>query len=437
MSATQPDYPSYRVDMNVSNATNGWVLGVSTLGHSTTLRATPSVGAILAEMKTTDGNSRFISSQIGRGRNDEFGQIQAGTATIILDNGDGAFSPNNPGSPYYPYVLPRRQIMVSARYATSGAWQPLYYGYVDSIKPVDNGPLDGNVQLGCSDWLGRAAGALITYTGVQELDTVRFANLVAQIGSDNLPTAVVGPPNNTENVMALAYAGVAGLGALQQITDATRGMIYHARDGTIAYRTRHGKFTSVGPFHAGGYLFDQVGLNAAANVCPYQEPLDYDLTLQYLYNNVIVTPANNIPVTVGDGFSQTFYGRVDLPLSLPLLDPARATTLATTLCTRYKTPLPRVHSLVIDGDAWANGGRTPLWDTLFQMELGDTVRVVKRQPASLSIDRTMFIEHIQHDIKAGNAGHTITLQLSDYVQSGPRPWILGTSQLGVNTNFAY
>jgi hypothetical protein len=65
------------------------------------------------------------------------------------------------------------------------------------------------------------------------------------------------------------------------------------------------------------------------------------------------------------------------------------------------------------------------------------VRVVKRQPANVSIDRMMFVEHIQHDIKADNGGHTITLQLSDYAQAGPPPWILAQSQLGVDAWFSY
>jgi hypothetical protein len=121
---------------------------------------------------------------------------------------------------------------------------------------------------------------------------------------------------------------------------------------------------------------------------------------------------------------------------VPLLPGVRSLDLAAYLLAGYKDPYPRVHSIDIDGDAWVDGGRTPLWDTLFAIEIGDTVRVVKRQPGNLSIDRTMFVEGVKHSIVAKQS-HTITLQLSDRQQAGPAPWVLGSSQLGVNTVLAY
>ncbi|MFG3180050.1 hypothetical protein ACGFZC_34030 [[Kitasatospora] papulosa] len=64
---------------------------------------------------------------VTRGASDELSETQPGTATMTLDNQDGALTPGNPSSPFYPYVRKNAPIRVSiAHYpARSGAspWQ--------------------------------------------------------------------------------------------------------------------------------------------------------------------------------------------------------------------------------------------------------------------------------------------------------------------------
>jgi hypothetical protein len=99
-------------------------------------------------------SNRLVSCQITRGRTDELGTMQVGQMTLVLDNGDGAFSPDNPASPYAGYLVPGRKMQIAARFDTATAWNPLFTGYIDSIRPEDNGPLDSNVIIQCVDWLG-------------------------------------------------------------------------------------------------------------------------------------------------------------------------------------------------------------------------------------------------------------------------------------------
>ncbi|WP_318203030.1 LamG-like jellyroll fold domain-containing protein [Streptomyces sp. SCL15-4] len=51
---------------------------------------------------------------ITRGAADELAETQPGTATVILDNSDGRFTPGNTASPYYPYVRRNAPIRISA-----------------------------------------------------------------------------------------------------------------------------------------------------------------------------------------------------------------------------------------------------------------------------------------------------------------------------------
>ncbi|MFJ3704867.1 MULTISPECIES: LamG-like jellyroll fold domain-containing protein [unclassified Streptomyces] len=64
----------------------------------------------------TDITNRVDQDQgvtITRGASDELSETQPGTATLTLDNQDGALTPGNPNSPYFPYVRKNAPIRVS------------------------------------------------------------------------------------------------------------------------------------------------------------------------------------------------------------------------------------------------------------------------------------------------------------------------------------
>lgn len=423
------------VEMNITNAGAGWILGTSHLGHSTTLQGVPNNLPMAAV-------SGLLSASIKRGRNDESGAMETGTATIIMDNKNGQFSPDYGSSLNYPNVLPRRKVRISAKYAANAPWTPIYTGYIDSIKPVDNGPMDGNAQITCTDWLGKAARTTLNVgTYVSVTDYFRFLALVEAVGDDGWPV-VYTVATSPENVQQATYMGVTAISALQDLGQTTRAAIFQSRDGNIVYQSRYDRWQNPGTFND-SYVFDQPGLNTALTpqVIPYTpDGFDYDLNTQNLYNEVIVN-ASSVPVetegpqTASDTASQDYFGKLSLSLDLPLLDATRAACLADSLLQAYRTPRARLHSLVIDGDTSPEG--RPFWDALFGLELGNTVHVVKREPAHVSVDRLMFIEGIQHDILPDLGGHTVTLQLSDQRQWSAPGWRLGHTPLGTGTYLIY
>jgi hypothetical protein len=422
--------PNYRLSLNVTTNTTGWMLGVSALTGGTVLHTATSTTAGLTVVPY------LLSATMSRGRTDELGSIQAGTATFVVSNSDGRYSPLNAASPYYPNLVPRRQIALEAQFGT-GPWYPLWYGYVESYKPVDVGAVDSNVTITCADWLSKAATCYLNAARPAETDQARFQWICSIVGTDTLTPVVIGPAANTEMMEPITYANVAASQALQDLTTATRGVIYVDRTGVPTYRTRFGKFSARGNFYNSGYVFDQFGVHNTANVVPYLQPLDYDMTLLNLYNDIQVTGYDNIMQEAQDSASQTRYGLFTLSLSLPQLDPARSLTLAQWLLSLYKTPAVKVHSITVDGDAWLANNTVAPWNILFQLELGDTVQVLKTQPASASLNKLLFVEKVTHTIAADLAGHQVALQLSDTAQAGTPPWILGTSTLATSTIFAY
>lgn len=60
---------------------------------------------------------RGLSTQ--RGAQRELQRVEAGTATLVLDNRDGRFTPFKVSSPYYPNVLPMRRIRINAQFGIS------------------------------------------------------------------------------------------------------------------------------------------------------------------------------------------------------------------------------------------------------------------------------------------------------------------------------
>ena len=92
----------------------------------------------------TDITNRVDQGQgvtITRGASDELSETQPGTATMTLDNLDGALTPGNPNSPYYPYVRKNAPVRVSVAYypaKTGAAPYPLSM----LVDDFDNGVVD-------------------------------------------------------------------------------------------------------------------------------------------------------------------------------------------------------------------------------------------------------------------------------------------------------
>jgi len=52
--------------------------------------------------------------KIRRGRQRELDRVEPGSVVMLLDDPDGELDPDNPDSPYFPDVVPRRRINVGA-----------------------------------------------------------------------------------------------------------------------------------------------------------------------------------------------------------------------------------------------------------------------------------------------------------------------------------
>ena len=96
-----------------------------------------------------DVTEYVISLSTRRGRSDALGRIEAGSATITLDNSDRRFDPTYSASPYAPNVLPMRKVQIRAVYSATTYY--LFTGYIESWPPDWPGGLDATTTISCVD----------------------------------------------------------------------------------------------------------------------------------------------------------------------------------------------------------------------------------------------------------------------------------------------
>jgi hypothetical protein len=77
---------------------------------------------------------RVRSWTIDRGRPNEFAKTGTGTATVTIVDLDGLFDPTNATSPYYPNVLPGKQVAISLFNPVSDTWHIRFRGFVEAWR---------------------------------------------------------------------------------------------------------------------------------------------------------------------------------------------------------------------------------------------------------------------------------------------------------------
>lgn len=122
------------------------------------------------------------SASIRRGRSHELDRVEAGTATVLLDNRDGRFDPANALSPYWPNVLPMRQVRIRATW--EGVGYILFRGYIESWPQswASGGVGDATVTLQAVDGFKPFALATLNGTFASGLSGDRIAAVLSAIG---------------------------------------------------------------------------------------------------------------------------------------------------------------------------------------------------------------------------------------------------------------
>lgn len=99
----------------------------------------------------TDGIERLrvLSTHSKVGRPAEMQHVDAGTATYLVDNRDGAFNPQNTAGLYYPYV--KNGVLFQELHTWAGTTYPVFTGFVDDFDLREDELGNPQVQISCTD----------------------------------------------------------------------------------------------------------------------------------------------------------------------------------------------------------------------------------------------------------------------------------------------
>ena len=112
------------------------------------------------ETPVWEGIAGWRAVQTDRGRQNELDQIQAGTASIVLDNRDRRFDPLYTAGPNYGNVLPMKRFRI--RGSQGGTTHDIFQGFVDSWDQSYVNPNDATVEVRLTDFFAVLNAAIFS-----------------------------------------------------------------------------------------------------------------------------------------------------------------------------------------------------------------------------------------------------------------------------------
>jgi len=385
----------------------------------------------------TDVTAYLRSFETTRGRISDLAEFQTGTATVVLDNRDNRFSPNQ-STHFYDSSAGRTKIQplkrLRIRATHSSTTYDIFHGFVESfpvqyagqgydastkIRVVDafklffNATLDGvGWRLGISK-LGSTTR--LSLTQAQELSSVRVKNILDSFGYSNQAISTgqlqVQTQPETDDLLT----------ALRKVEQAENGTFFIGANGDATFRDRNFRLTNTttpsATFGQGGGELPYVDIVSA-----------YDDSK--IVNTVQRTRTGGATQITIDSDSVERFGAHVLTESGTLnVSNADAASIAEQKVVANSIPQTTVESL-----SFAPQQNTGLWAKALGLDIGSFVEAKVTTPSSTVETYDLFIERIKHKVDARNKTWNWQIGLSP-AETGA--WILGVSKLGIDTNISY
>ena len=347
-----------------------------------------------------DVTSDVLSVSVNRGRSRQLDEYRAGTAQIEFDNDHRRYDPLNTGSPYYPYVLPRRYVRVKSNDIS------IFAGLINQWTIEYQPPQQSFVSASCADAFALLAGQTIdTYTPDEQLSGARVSdilsrpevNFVGTSTSIDTGTSTLGAFTIDDNTSALSY--------LRQIERSEQGYLFANAANTLRFRDRSSVLAQTG-----GVAFADDGTGTSSYMT-----LDVETGDELLYNRIVASSPAGVEQVVSDATSIATYDTITLQQT-DLLNSTvdEVLSIANLLLSQYKSP--EVRFTGISQQLGALG--TVAQNALLTLDLTDlaTVKRTYTTGTPTSITKYVLIEGITHQITP--TAHKIAYRLGALAQVG-------------------
>jgi len=389
------------------------------------------------------------SWQIDRGRQNEMGRTDTGTASIQLVDTLGDFDPTNTGGAYYG-LAPLTHAAICLQNPADSTWHTLFRGYVSQIRwvPYQNEKW-ANVTLDLVDALALFAACEMPFDGTYGDDFID-GNIVfnEDTDTDAVRTRMINVLTSMGWPSGLRFLHSANVG-LQQTVYAPRSTVLQvlqdAADaefpdianlfvsgpsttpaGKLVFHGRFARFhPDVSEYNIGHW---KVGDDAAAAADPshvvrISPPLEASLDDTFLYTSALATPQNiddgDIPGQyVQDAGAVGAYGLRTWSAENLATRNGAATSgeqetglFAEYVLENFKTPRVRVGQLTVKGrnPATTNGAKT--WQLLCGIDISDLVHLKTTHRGGGGFDDDFFVEGIHYTARPGGAIPVVELTL--------------------------
>ena len=355
--------------------------------------STPLGTGILADAPAdvVDVSDIALRVSIRRGRNRVLNSFEAGTATVVLEDENGDYNPQNTSSPYYGKLLPLRKIRIYADY-DDGSGLDRYYLFSGYITSFDNTFRLGNdevstVTFQCVDAFRLLQNVQITTvagSSAGQTTGARIENLldlasfpVSQRLIDVGDTLVQADPATSRSLLA----------ACQNIEQSELGGFFIDDEGNAVFLSRS---TVSEKADETPLLFNDNGTDIS-----YQS-IDFAYDDTQIFNDISVTRLNGVLQNVQSTSSiETFFIHSGSRSDLLMQTDAEALDQASMLLNARENALLRIDSIglnLMDSTA-SNRIVAGLESDLFTL-----INVTKTGQASSTFTLELFVQGIQHDI---------------------------------------
>jgi hypothetical protein len=355
--------------------------------------STPLGVGILADAPAdvVDVSDIALRVSIRRGRNRVLNSFEAGTASVVLEDENGDYNPQNVSGPYYGKLLPLRKIRIWADY-DDGSGVDRYYLYSGYITSFDN-----TFRLGLDEV------STVTFQCVDAFRLLQNVNITTVAGSSAGQTTGA----RIENLLDIASFPVS-----QRLIDVGDTLV-QADPGTN--RTLLGACQTIEQSELGGFFIDDEGnavflsrttVSEKADETPllfnddgtnisYQS-IDFAYDDTQIFNDITVTRLGGVAQNVQSTSSiETFFIHSGSRSDLLMQTDAEALDQASMLLNARENALLRIDSIglnLMDSTA-SNRIVAGLESDLFTL-----INVTKTGQASSTFTLELFVQGIQHDI---------------------------------------
>lgn len=342
-----------------------------------------------------DISNIIVDAQIRRGRNRILAQFEAGSANVTIYDQNGDWNPENPSSPYYGDLKPLRKIQIYADYDSTR-----YYLFSGFITDYDTGFALGvdevsKVVLRCVDGFRLFQNAQITTVtgGSIQLSGARVNAILDEI---SFPTALRDIDAGDSTLQADPGTTRGTLQALRTVEQSEFGGLFMDAEGRVTFIDR---FTLTAALATPQYVFSDQGTDI-----PYINAVTkYDDSL--IVNDVTVTRLGGSAQNVFDQPSiDTYFKRSGVRSEILVQTDTEALNQARALLATRKDTETRIDSIQLNID---DGNDVPLCIAGLNIDLLDCVQITKEMPGATSIQRTLLVQGINHDLS--NRRMTTTL----------------------------